>query len=613
MQLRFLLVTGPNKPDTELKFGPGLNVVYGGSNTGKSHMLKLIDYCLGAKNPPEPVPEQAGYDIVHLGIELDNGVEVTLVRALAGGEIRMLDGLATHRPAASEGQAISARHSGAKSLSKILLAYLNASGARIRTNAAGTTRELSFRDLEHNVIINEAKIQSELSPILSGQFTSKTAETSVFKYLITGVDDSAIDIAKPDSSQPIKQAAQLELLDKQIRDIETAIEEADQDQDELFKIDATLDQELARSFQVQERTEAEYRQLTSQRRELREDNELLADRISEIETLIARFELLSKHYEVDKKRLLAIAEAGQYFTLEPGEVCPVCGADPAQHRPQFACDGDVTDISAAAEAEASELTEKSIELRLTITNLAFEKAALSERIRTNQADIQALQGDIMREVPAVQVVRTETNGLMLRKISVQKDLELIRRREALLAQRAELGISAGYDSTTVVVQQQLDGTTLDSFSQVVENELKLWDFPKSNRVFFEIQKMDISVSGKSRAANGKGVRALLHGAFSVALMKYSRSKKFAHPGFLALDSLFVTYRDPADDADAEIASTPLKDKAFQAFKSLDKSLQLIIAENVDVPPDLKSLPFCTEFTGKAGVGRAGLFPPLDNE
>jgi hypothetical protein len=186
----------------------------------------------------------------------------------------------------------------------------------------------------------------------------------------------------------------------------------------------------------------------------------------------------------------------------------------------------------------------------------------------------------------------------------------VRRREALLTQRAELGVSPGYDSTTIVAQQQLDGATLDAFCQVVETELQSWEFPDARRVFFELQKLDISVAGKSRAANGKGVRALLHGAFSIALMKYCRERERAHPGFLLLDSLFITYKDPSDEEETAIARTPLKDRAFQSFASMPSDLQLIVLDNVDVPDWLEKNPQCTHFTGRPGVRRTGLFPPI---
>jgi DNA repair ATPase RecN len=186
MQLRFLLVTGPNCEPATVNFGPGLNVIYGGSNTGKSHVLRLIDYALGARDSPEPIVEQAEYDLVHVGLELDDGSKKTIVRALQGGNLKVINGLVYHLPAQSEGVSVSAQHSAKVSLSKMLLKELNAEDARVRTDASGKTRDLSFRDLERHVLINEAKIQEPSSPVLSGQYITKTGETSVFKYLLTG-------------------------------------------------------------------------------------------------------------------------------------------------------------------------------------------------------------------------------------------------------------------------------------------------------------------------------------------------------------------------------------------------------------------------------------------
>jgi hypothetical protein len=612
MQLRFLLVTGPKSTPAAVEFGPGLNVIYGGSNTGKSHILRLIDYVMGAKVPPEPIIEQAEYDLVHLGLVFDDGREKTLVRALQGGDIRVIDGLVRTRPLASEGIQVSANHGAKASLSKVLLAQLGASNARIRTDATGKTRDLSFRDLERHALVDETKIQSPLSPALSGQFVTKTAETSVFKFLLTGVDDSALDLAKTDAAQPMRQAAQLELLDRQIRAFELEISEIeeDQDHDELSRLDAALDEELKRSFQVQETAEVGYRDLTVKRRDLRREYEAIQDRIGEIDTLQARFSLLAEHYATDERRLASIAEAGAFFVLEDSTTCPVCGADSTHQRPGEACEGDVADIVAAATAEASQLKARTDELQLTVGNLATERQALGSRARDMLPELDALQESILREVPSVQSIRSKTGSVIQQKLRIQKSLDLFRRRNSFVVQRAELGVSPGYDSSTIVAQQQLDGAVLDSFSQAVEAELQAWQFPDAQRVFFELPKMDISVAGKSRSANGKGVRALLHGAFSVALMKYCRDKERAHPGFLILDSLFITYRDPADAQEAAIATTPLKDRAFKAFSSIPDSLQLIVLENVDVPDWLIGQPQCVHFTGEPKVGRAGLFPSV---
>lgn len=610
MQLRFLHVSGPNTDPATVDFGPGLNVINGPSNTGKSHILRLIDYVLGAREPPEPIAEQALHDIVHLGVAMDDGTEKTLVRALQGGEIRIFDGLTKARPEPKQGIAVSARHGAKVSLSKTLLEQLGAAGARVQTKAAGETRDLSFRDLDMYALVNETKIQAPTSPVLSGQYMLKPAETAVFKYVLTGVDDSALDMAKPETSQPMRRAAQLELLDQQIHELDQEIAAADHDQEELEQLDSSIDQELVESFQVQEETESDYRQLTSRRRRVRREYEDIQDRMAEIDTLLARFSLLQQHYGSDQDRLTAIIEAGLLFALEEGEVCPICGADSEHHRPAFACDGNVDEIVEAARAETAELQRRAAELRQTMDGLAEERVELAARAREILPELETLQADILREVPSVQTVRSETSKVIARKLVVQKSLDLVRRRERLLDQRSQLGVVPGYDSTTIVAEQSLNGTVLDSFSQVVEAELKAWEFPNAQRVFFELAKMDISVSGKPRSANGKGVRALLHGAFSVSLMKYCRDRKRAHPGFLVLDSVFVTYKDPDGLEDVAIKNTPLKDRAFAAFAELLDQYQLIILDNVDVPDWLALQPRYVHFTGQPTQGRAGFFPPL---
>jgi prefoldin subunit 5 len=608
MQLRFLIISGPQSKPAVVDFVAGLNVIYGGSNTGKSHILRMIDYVLGARNPPEPIVEQAEYDLAHLGIVFDDGSEKTLVRALKGGDIRIIDGLFRERPDQKSGTSASARHGANVSLSKILLAQLGAADKRVQTNAAGATRDLSYRDLERFAIVNETKIQEATSPVLTGQYTSKTAETSVFKFLLTGVDDSALDLAKPDPSRPLRQAAQLELLDRQIRELDHEINETDQDHEELQQLDLTLDTELATSFSVQEEAERDYRALTTQRRQLRREHEGLRDRIDEIDTLQARFDLLNEHYSSDQERLASAIEAGTLFALEDGQVCPICGAEAKNHRPEFACDGSVDEIVEAAQAELAELGKRAAELRQTIQGLSNEREELAERAREILPELEAIQAYILREVPSVQTVRTQTNTVIARKLTVQKGLELVRRRDRLNEQRAQLGVVPGYDSSTIVAAQSLDGAVLDEFSQVVEDELKSWEFPNARRVFFDLAKMDISVAGKARSSNGKGVMALLHGAFSIGVMRYCRDRKRSHPGFLVLDSVFVTYKDPDGVEDVAIQNTPLKDKAFEAFAALPDTYQLIVLDNVDVPDWLSSQSRCVHFTGRPGQGRAGFFP-----
>ncbi|MGH1555850.1 hypothetical protein ACRAWF_40525 [Streptomyces sp. L7] len=55
--------------------------------------------------------------------------------------------------------------------------------------------------------------------------------------------------------------------------------------------------------------------------------------------------------------------------------------------------------------------------------------------------------------------------------------------------------------------------------------------------------------GTARAGRGRGMRALLHAAFSIALARYCLDGRLPHLGFLVLDSPLVTYKGPDFDAD----------------------------------------------------------------
>jgi AAA15 family ATPase/GTPase len=69
-RLRFLGFFGPEKAPATVAFGPGLNVLYGASNTGKSFIVEAIDFMLGGKPPLRDIPERVGYDLVLLGWKL---------------------------------------------------------------------------------------------------------------------------------------------------------------------------------------------------------------------------------------------------------------------------------------------------------------------------------------------------------------------------------------------------------------------------------------------------------------------------------------------------------------------------------------------------------------
>ena len=54
-----LVVSGPKLPDAVINLNDGVNIIYGPSNTGKTYIIKCIDYLFGAGTVP--IDEGSGY------------------------------------------------------------------------------------------------------------------------------------------------------------------------------------------------------------------------------------------------------------------------------------------------------------------------------------------------------------------------------------------------------------------------------------------------------------------------------------------------------------------------------------------------------------------------
>ena len=64
--IRHLCFFGPDKETAGLDFEPGLNVIRGASDTGKSLVAESLDFMFGQQYPIRHIPERDGYDRIRL-------------------------------------------------------------------------------------------------------------------------------------------------------------------------------------------------------------------------------------------------------------------------------------------------------------------------------------------------------------------------------------------------------------------------------------------------------------------------------------------------------------------------------------------------------------------
>lgn len=613
LTLRHICFTGPEKPPAKLDFTTGLNVVYGASDTGKSFLFEAIDFMLGGSATLRDIPERIGYDRIFLGVETARGEAFTLARAANGGEFQLYEGLHDTAPEDVKPTTLASKHSAKKTnnVSRFLLEKLGLGLKSVRENAKNDTRTLSFRDLCHLCLVNETNIQKQGSPLETGQYQHKTVEYSIFKLLLTGVDDSALVSSSRDATVAQSRAAKIEVIDELIASVTQKLADSGDDPAELTSQLERLEASLARDQRALEATEGEYRELLGRRNQLRLRFENGSERRAEITELTARFGLLDKHYQSDLSRLEAIRESGTLLAVFGPNACPLCGARPDQQHRDETCDGNLDNVVAAANAESAKITRLRRELADTMRQLGQEAHAFDRVLPKMRDENENLERDMEALRPTLTERRSTYTELLEERGAVNASLTLFDQLTDLNAKKADLQRSAEGDTAVAQASTDLSSTTLDLFAQQVENLLKAWNFPNADRVHFEGADRDLVIHGKRRGSRGKGLRAITHAGFSLGLMEFCKQHNRQHPGFVMLDSPLLAYREP-EGAEDDLSGTDVQDKFYEYLAAMSDR-QVIIIENITPPHTIAERQGTLFFSGNPHHGRYGFFPRPEPE
>lgn len=611
-QLIRLTLIGSNLADADITFTQGLNVITGPSDTGKTFIVQCIDYMLGGKNVPKEIPEAKGYDSAILTIKINaNGQVFKLKRSIQKtGRITL----------SHEGDTdciLKQKHDGNKTdnVSYFLLNMLNLVGKKIRKNARDETISLSFRHLINLSIISEESIILDNSPILTGNPTTATIEKSVFSLLLSGIDDSElIEVEDPKISKA-RINAKIEMLRELIAQTQGQIEqqEIDSPLSILQNQFTELDLAYAKSCENLALVEASITEIEQERQMTWNNLCKIESRLNELIGLGEKFKLLNSQYNSDIRRLDAIVETSQMVDkLNPAK-CPVCGSPADCHDQNHQLSH--VDLNLIADSSLVEIGR----IRVLIADLKIASSDMSNEIKdlflqkiitqTNLDEIDEKIQELFR--PKVKEALEHARNIQKQKEDIRIVISLFERVNEFttIIKKFENGLR---DVPVSLEKHAAPTSYYRDFCNEIESLLQAWNCPDMNRVDFNYdQKVwDIIISGRGRKSHGKGVRALTHSAFTLALLQYCVIKNLPHPGFVIIDSPLVVYREP--DSDENNYNQDVKQSFFIEIASMFAEEQVIIIEN-EVPPEQDNYekPInIIEFT-KSKTGRCGFIPILE--
>ena len=157
-----------------------------------------------------------------------------------------------------------------------------------------------------------------------------------------------------------------------------------------------------------------------------------------------------------------------------------------------------------------------------------------------------------------------------------------------------------------------DEATMDTpaWASEIRTLLASWGVCEASaHVRFDWETLDISVEGRARPEQGKGVRALWCAALILGLMFRARNRDEPHPGFVVLDSPLTTYRsrDPeeGDEVSYEVEAAFFR-SLLERGHNAAQDTQVIVFENKEPPVDVQQAANHIRFTARASTGRSGL-------
>ena len=371
---------GSGKNDAVVSFGKGLNIIQGYSNTGKTCVVKCIDFIYGSSE--KPFDKTTGYNKVSMRIVTLDGC-ITFSRALGKNQIQV----DSENPKIESGTYDIGYKKNQKNpvINSVWLKLIGIDGEpTIPKNTDFVKKHLTWRTLLSLIYVTEKDIVRPESVVVPEQHTEKTLFLSALLYLISGRDFAETDAQNKKEIRVARRKAIEEYVNKQL----TGISDRKRQLTEQLAVlaDVDVEAEILRIISEIEATDASITQAVNNSKELLGQILTTEEKAAECIVLLSRYQSLKSQYTADIKRLTFIVDGEvEYQNIPHISKCPFCEGKMSPHsRKSYieASRGELSRIVAQREGLQAAEEDVKAELASIEVNLAS--------LRTKREDIETI-------------------------------------------------------------------------------------------------------------------------------------------------------------------------------------------------------------------------------
>ena len=557
---------GPNRQDSIVEFTPGLTIISGPSNTGKTCIVKCINYVFG--DDREPFSNDTGYNSIRVIVNTTFG-KISFERFLGKNKINVI----SYDDRIESGEYNS--KNGKKIISSVWLKIIGIDDdIKIISNADYKRRNLTWRTFSHFFMIDEHEIDREESILLPKQNTAKTAFYSSLIYLIYGEDFSKHDEKKSKEERKIIKVA----VEKYINTNLSSIAKRKEIILEELKVlqDVDIQEEINRLVEVLSETENKISGAMNKNKELLDNLFKKEERLAECSLLSSRYRALETQYTSDIKRLSFIVEGeivGSDFSYSSN--CPFCESElQKKHEKSYIetaraeLERIIAQLSGLKES-SKEVQRQTVQLEDEINKIQKEKQEIDDLIKLN---LEPKANRLKESIKHNQ-----------KYIELKNELEVIERLSDNWITDLR-GIEQEEDTETKYKPlEHFNKGFWDRMDSLLLEILEACKYTPLVSAHFGKNSFDIELNGSKKAENhGKGYRAFLNTIVALAFRKYMSMEAIYRTGLLVVDTPLLGFDEGTKSETPESQQKAL----FKYFMNNQHEGQTIVIENSNTIPSL---------------------------